>query len=50
MVVDTIIRIYSANATVQPGSGSVTFGLCVGNNSQVLLSNSVNGWMMITNY
>ena len=48
-IVDTTYKIYAASATVQPGAGQVQFGLCVGNNSQPLLSNNVNGWMMVTN-
>jgi len=41
--------IYAASATVKPGAGTVQFGLCVGRNAQPLLSNAVNGWMMVTN-
>ena len=48
-IVDTTYKIYAASATVEPGAGVVQFGLCVGNNSQPLLSNSVNGWVMVTN-
>jgi hypothetical protein len=48
-IIDGSYTIYPASATVQPGAGQVKFGLCVGNFTQPLLSNSVNGWVMMTN-